>query len=251
MSERKGRGMTPSTDLLNQAAGRRGPTPEERYKSAGDVEPPAQRGRMAFGPPDFGDEEEQEPQQRQFHDPNQTRQAWGDFGPPDLDGDGDDEDFDQQDFEPELEEEYDGPGFNPPQPWQGVQEYPTPPSFRQRGGAMIKDEPLFPGGPMRSEINAWKKQFETEGHSIHMSEPDEDNIFIWRTLSRTEYREIMALPNTDPLQREEIICEVCVLYPIGYNFATMANRKAGVPAVIAEQIMHESGFKRPTPPTRL
>jgi hypothetical protein len=61
----------------------------------------------------------------------------------------------------------------------------------------------------------------------------------------------MALPNTDPLQREEIICEICTLFPYEYNFASMAVRKAGTPAVLADQVMHESGFKQPTPPIRL
>ncbi|MNP27516.1 hypothetical protein D3C76_1204320 [compost metagenome] len=115
----------------------------------------------------------------------------------------------------------------------------------------MRDEPLFPGGPLITDVNSWKKQFEVDGHSIHLSEDIGGQNFIWRTLARTEYREIMNLPNTDPLQREEIICEICVLFPYEYNFASMAAQKAGVPAVLAEQILHESGFRKPTPPQRL
>lgn len=50
------------------------------------------------------------------------------------------------------------------------------------------------------------------------------------------------MPNTDPLQREEIICETCVLLPENYNYEAMARDKAGAPALLAEQIMQASGF---------
>lgn len=237
----------PPKEAIEQASGRRGPTPEERFKRQEHVPQPVP-GHVTFGPPDFGDEEEKPAPQ--YTNPNQVKASYAGFNPDDED-DSLYEDPEEE-FDPELEQEYDdeGPGFTPPPAWEGVGNYPTPPSLRQRGGGFVRDEPLFEGGPTRSEVSAWKKQFEEDGHGVFLTEVGETN-FIWRTLNRAEYREIMALPNTDPLQREEIICEVCTLFPYQYNFASMANRKAGVPAVLAEQIMNESGFKRPTPPVRL
>lgn len=209
-----------------------------------------------FGEPDFGDEsahEEVSVNSPMFYDPNQVQNAYEQFNDVNSDNVG---------YENELEELYEDdeqygegsgdeqPMFTPPPPWQGVKDYPTPPSFRQPNGDFIREEPIFPGGPARTEVAAWKKQFEADNHEVHLSERSDGN-FIWRTLSRTEYREILALPNTDPLQREEIICEVCVLFPYNYNFSSMAAKKAGTPAVIAEQIMHASGFEKPTPSIRL
>lgn len=180
-----------------------------------------------FGPPDFGDEEE-------VFDERELEQAYEGFD--------DDED---DDYDPELEQMYE----DEPQ-HQHAYEQPVPPSMRQEGGAFLRDDEIFPGGPSRTEVASWKKQFENDGHTVNLTTIG-DETFIWRTMSRTEYREIMALPNTDPLQREEIICEITMLFPYEYNFASMANRKAGVPAILAEQVMHESGFKKVAPPIRL
>jgi hypothetical protein len=126
-------------------------------------------------------------------------------------------------------------------------------------GQPKQDRPLFEGGPLISQVQSWKKQFGTtdqEGNviqegEIYLTQIGEDR-FVWRPLNRYEYKEILALPNTDPLQREEIICQTCVLWPEGYNYEAMARGKAGIPALLAEQIMEASGFTNQlTPPTRL
>jgi hypothetical protein len=199
-------------------------------------EPPA-RGVEGFGPPQF-EGDEVSARGSQFTDKDELESAYNQFN---------------KGYEPELEKEYPEEaeyGFNPPPSFENPSEYPTPPSMRQKGASFLKEDAIFTGGPSRSEVASWKRQFETDGHSVHLSEVG-DEVFIWRTLNRTEYREIMALPNTDPLQREEIICEICTLFPYEYNFTSMASRKAGTPAVLADQMMHESGFKQPTPPIRL
>lgn len=188
---------------------------------------------IEFGPPDLGE-------QPKGYNPGEVEAAYNQF----------DEDGLEQ---PYPDDEHTGQEeglFTPPPPWAGVQDYPTPPSLREKGGGFLQEELICEGGPPVSEVNSWKKQFETDGHGIHLSTLY-DEVFIWRTLSRNEYREIMALPNTDPLQREEIICEVCMLFPYDYNFTAMASRKAGIPAQIAEDIMKESGFQKAAPPIRL
>jgi len=105
------------------------------------------------------------------------------------------------------------------------------------------DGAIFPGGPLRSQIDSWKKQH----NEVYMTEIGEE-VYIWRPLNRFEYKTIVALKNTDPLQREELICEQCVLYPLEYDISAMANGKAGVPALLAESIMEASGFTRSSPP---
>lgn len=156
------------------------------------------------------------------------------------------------DAQPQLNEEYpeEDVSFETPPQWEGTREHPVPPSLRQPGGRFLRDEAIFPGGPSRSELASWKKQFEIEGHGVYMTD-HLDEVFIWRSLNREEYREIMALPNVDPLQREEIICEICMLFPYEYNFSSMASKLAGTPAVVAQQIMEKSGFKKASPAVRL
>lgn len=105
------------------------------------------------------------------------------------------------------------------------------------GGDVDLQEELFPGGPTHETVERWKATF----GDVYITEFDED-VFIWRTLSRTEYKEVLRIKNADAMYREERICEKCVLWPEGYNHIVMSNGKAGIPTLIAEQIMDRSGF---------
>jgi hypothetical protein len=110
------------------------------------------------------------------------------------------------------------------------------------------DEEVFPGGPPRGLVEMWKAQF----GEIYSS-PFGDDVFIWRTMKRTEYKEVLRIqaPKGDTMFREEKICEKCVLWPIGYSHMVMALGKAGVPTLLAEQIMDKSGFTIAVEPERL
>lgn len=101
------------------------------------------------------------------------------------------------------------------------------------------DEPLFFGGPLQSEIASWKKQF--KGQSVFITQAGGE-YFIIRTLNRYEYKQIVSIPNTDPLMREEIFCHTCVLWPRPYDWKSMASGKAGIPSTLATIIMEQSGF---------
>lgn len=99
------------------------------------------------------------------------------------------------------------------------------------------DQEVFPGGPSRKMVEEWKMRF----GDIYSTTIDEET-YVWRTLTRTEYKEILKIKGADGLYREERICEKCVLWPIGYSHLQMAAGKAGVPTLLAEQIMDKSGF---------
>lgn len=101
----------------------------------------------------------------------------------------------------------------------------------------LKDE-LFPGGPTYEQIEAWKEQY----GDVYMTEYDDNEVYIWRTLTRAEYKQVMAMTNLSPAAREEKICHIAVLYPSNFNELAQARGKAGVPTVLAEQIMEKSGF---------
>jgi hypothetical protein len=109
------------------------------------------------------------------------------------------------------------------------------------------ETPLFANGPTQNMVEGWKSQYK----AIYLTEFDEDTIFIWRSLNRKEYKDIMKIENADQYYKEERICEKCVLWPKNYSFMTMGNGKAGVPSFIAEQIMDKSGFIAKTGALRL
>lgn len=206
---------------------------EGRFK-----DPTTESRAVSFGPPPFANEE--------VYDKDELDTAYDGF----EEQDALEPQYPDDDEEEEEEDELPSFGFTPPPGWGGASAPPETESLRQEGGSFLTEDAIFEGGPSRSEVMSWKKQFERDGHTVNLQEVGEDTV-IWRSLNRTEYREIMALPNTDPLQREEIICEVCTLFPYDYNFTSMASRKAGVPAVLAEAIMKESGFQKTAPPIRL
>lgn len=63
-------------------------------------------------------------------------------------------------------------------------------------------------------------------------------LFIWRLLSGIEYEIISKTSDGDALIKEELICQQAVIYPT-INFSLY---KAGIPSVLAPQIITESGF---------
>lgn len=109
------------------------------------------------------------------------------------------------------------------------------------------DEELFPGGPMVSKIDEWKNLY----GQVYMTELDDDDTFIWRVLSRREFKEVMKLEEVDALYREEKVCEHCIIWPENYSFNEINGGKAGVPTVLSEQIMEKSGFAPKTGPILL
>lgn len=96
---------------------------------------------------------------------------------------------------------------------------------------------LFPGGPTLDQVEEWKSRFT----NIYATEFEED-IFIWRPLTRIEYKEVLKVKNADAMYREERICEKCVLWPENYSFVAMSSGGAGQPTILSEQIMEKSGF---------
>lgn len=103
------------------------------------------------------------------------------------------------------------------------------------------DTPVFEGGPGLSQIDIWKKQFGLE--KIFHTQILERH-FVFRTLNRFEYKQIVGIENIDALYREEVICRTCVLYPYNYDFKQMAQEDSGYPSTLAQIIMENSGFTK-------
>lgn len=107
-------------------------------------------------------------------------------------------------------------------------------------------ELLFPDGPNLEEVEEWKSRY----GEVYLTEFEED-VFIWRSLTRKEYKEIMKIERADNYYKEERICDKVVIWPEGYNFLQMAQGKAGIPTLIAELVMEKSGFQAKTGALRL
>lgn len=101
--------------------------------------------------------------------------------------------------------------------------------------------PLFEGGPPVGQVALWKKQFTKE--KVYHTQILERH-FIFRTLNRFEYKQIVAIDNIDALYREEIICATCILWPRNYDFKKMAEEDSGYPSTLAQIIMENSGFTK-------
>lgn len=142
----------------------------------------------------------------------------------------------------EMQNETSGPSINYQQggvmpPEYGIQYQGIPEEDIDMGNM----EPIFEDGPSIAQVNLWKKQFSKE-KVMHTKILDRD--FIFRTLNRFEYKQIVAVENIDALYREELICQTCVLWPIAYNFQKMAEEDSGYPSTLAQIIMENSGFTK-------
>lgn len=103
------------------------------------------------------------------------------------------------------------------------------------------EEYVCAGGPLKSSVETWKKQFDKS--SIHLIEIGR-YTFVARTLSRPEYKRLLAMQNVNSLQREEIICHTTVLFPQDFDYKKIATLDAGIPSTLADLIMERSGFTR-------
>lgn len=109
------------------------------------------------------------------------------------------------------------------------------------------NSPVIQGGPTRQEIEEWKDKY----GSVYFT-PFEGETFIWRTLSRSEYREIIRDTELTMLDREEKITDKCILFPRNFSCDTYTkNGKAGVPSLLSEMVMDKSGFVAQSAPIKL
>lgn len=120
-----------------------------------------------------------------------------------------------------------------------ISSFPDEEDLKSEHEILPYDEPLFVGGPTKTQLDSWKKQW--QGYDVMLTEI-QNQYFIFRTLNRFEYKQIVALPNIDALQREEIICETVTLFPQNYKWDLMAKDKAGIPSTFSQIIMEKSGF---------
>jgi hypothetical protein len=96
---------------------------------------------------------------------------------------------------------------------------------------------IFPGGPSQAMVDEWKDLYkEVYANRIN------DTVYIWRTITRKEYKDIMRAKGGDGYYREEKVSGKCVLWPKDFESTVMNSGKAGVPTILAAQILEKSAF---------
>lgn len=84
------------------------------------------------------------------------------------------------------------------------------------------------------QLEQWREQY----HAIYISEIN-DIEFIWRGLSRAEYRKAIEWYDDD-YERAEYVCRLCILDPEVIDWASEI--PAGIPETLTQHILEESGF---------
>lgn len=64
-----------------------------------------------------------------------------------------------------------------------------------------------------------------------------DQVFFYRALGRKEYKQLVDEKRLNDIEKENVICEVCTIWPENYDFYEC---EAGLPAVLAEAIIKNS-----------
>ena len=107
-----------------------------------------------------------------------------------------------------------------------------------------EEELLFKDGPTLTEFEIMKKQF--ENYDLYVIEILKKYTFIFRTVTRNEYKRIVALDKSNALQREEILCDLAVLWwPKEFsNGSNMGNGLGGIPSTLSTIIMEKSGWTK-------
>ena len=82
-----------------------------------------------------------------------------------------------------------------------------------------------------------------EYSSVFIEDYGEDGVFIFHSLGRSDYRHLVEDDNTSLADKEEIICESCVLYPENYDFENCES--AGLPSRLAKSILEKSLLDKP------
>lgn len=97
----------------------------------------------------------------------------------------------------------------------------------------------YENGPDEIMLGAWKA---TYGKFFVSSILGEEDMYVWRTLNRTEYKQLVNSGVTKIQSAyEEAIVRKCILWP-QVTPETVASSDAGTIPTLSKQILFKSGF---------
>lgn len=124
--------------------------------------------------------------------------------------------------------------------------------YREQEPTSVEDladeEEIWADGPTAGHIKMWKQQY----GEVYVTSITYDKHIAWRPLSRIEYKHLVKkmeqlvqsgqLSSSEAnLWNEEAIAELCILFP-SYDAASMTKEMAGLPSLIAQEVLEASGF---------
>lgn len=113
----------------------------------------------------------------------------------------------------------------------------------QPGSGLAELLKKFDGSPTSEMIEGWKVKY----GEIFVSGFSESDLYVWRPVSRKEWRDLQAKTQNQEapitqLDFEEMVCDTCVLWKS--NAVALAN-KGGTASTLHEQILQNSNFMTP------
>lgn len=94
-------------------------------------------------------------------------------------------------------------------------------------------------GPTLEDVEKWKSIYDEE---VFITDFGSQDIYVWRPLKRSEYRNIIKEESRSTSSREETIVQAVLLWPTNINVQIRNDGKAGIPTVLSEMILENSGF---------
>ena len=99
---------------------------------------------------------------------------------------------------------------------------------------ILDEEALDEEQFVKRQFEQWKDKY----GEVYVTDI-EGMAFVWRTLTRNEFKKAQTYFDDD-FDRTEFVCRMCVLDPIVDDYANQIY--AGIPEVIAQNILDKSGF---------
>lgn len=84
------------------------------------------------------------------------------------------------------------------------------------------------------------EKFSDEYSQVFMESVD-DQVFIFKALGRKDFKDLVESKAVNDCAKEEIVCELCVLYPKDYDFENC--EEAGLPTELCKIILDHSLLK--------
>lgn len=124
--------------------------------------------------------------------------------------------------------------------------------FREEEPTSVEDladeEEIWIDGPTAGQIKMWKQQH----GEVYVTSISYEKHIAWRPLTRIEYKHLVKkmeqlvqsgqLTSSEAnLWNEEAIAELCILFP-AYDATAMTKEMAGLPSLIAQEVLEASGF---------
>lgn len=111
------------------------------------------------------------------------------------------------------------------------------------------DEPLWKDGPTAAQAVEWKEKY----GDVYVTSVTTDYHVAWRTINRAEFKmvvkeieKLVASGNVSQAEaemvNEELVCQICALYPAFASQKDFAGNLAGLPSILSQQILSASGF---------